>query len=63
MGQKLVQLYSFLDQNGGLPAKMRLAMMTGIPSNKAESEADSTENLNKFKAAIKEITGKDAPIV
>ena len=63
MGQKLVQIYSFLDQNGGLPAKMRLAMMTGIPSDKAESEADSPENLSKFKSAVKEITGKDVPIV
>ena len=41
---------------------MRLAMMTSIPSTKAATEPDTPENVEKFKKAIKEITGKDAPV-
>jgi len=62
MGQRLAKFYEFMDGNGGLPAKMRLAMMTGIPSTKVDAEPDSPENLAKFRNAVKEITGKDAPI-
>lgn len=62
MGAKLKQLYDFAQQAGGMEAKMRLAVMTGISSMKAEAEPDSSDNVSKFKAAIKQITGKDAPI-
>ncbi len=62
MGAKLKQLYDFAQQAGGIEAKMRLAVMTGISSMKADSEADSPDNIAKLKKAIKEITGKDAPI-
>lgn len=63
MGKKLEALYEFVEQNGGLQARMRLAMMTGISSQKAGDADDSAENIDKFKAAIKEATGKDAPAV
>ena len=62
MGQKLVKIYDLLAQEGGTKAQMRLAMKTGIPANKAESEPDSDDNVEKFKAAFKEITGKDASV-
>ena len=45
----------------GLPVKMRLAMKTGIPSDKAVNEPDSPENLAKFYAAAKEVIGADVP--
>jgi hypothetical protein len=61
MGAQLVKLYAFTQQAGGLQAAMRVAMKTGIPSSKAESAPDSPENIAKFKAAIKDATGKDAP--
>lgn len=61
MAQKLVAMFEFTKSTGGLPAQMRLAIKTGVPSSKAATEPDSPELIAKFKAAIKEITGKDAP--
>jgi len=61
MAAKLMQYYQLAEQRGGLPVKMRLAMKTGIPSDKAGTEPDSPENLNKFFAAAKEIIGADVP--
>lgn len=63
MGAKLAKYYDFVAQEGGIQGKMRLAMMTNVPSTKAATEADTPELVNKFRAAIKEITGKDAPAV
>lgn len=62
MGQKLAKFYELAMADSGLPARMRLAVMTNIPSPKAMTEPDSPENIMKFKAAFKQITGKDAPI-
>jgi len=62
MGQKLSQLYELIKAHGGLQGQMRLAMKTGMASAKAGTEPDSPQNIAKFKAAFKEITGKDAPI-
>jgi hypothetical protein len=61
MGQKLTQLYDHVTKEGGVVAKMRLAMITGIPSVKADTAEDSKENIAKFVAGIKEITGKTPP--
>lgn len=41
---------------------MRLAMKTGMAAPHAEKAPDSPENIAKFKAAFKDITGKDAPV-
>jgi len=62
VGKQLVKYYDFVGKIGGLPMQMRLAMATGLPSAKAESTPDSAETIDKFKKAIKQITGKDAPI-
>lgn len=62
MAQKLNQFYELIKAHGGIQSQMRLAMKTGLASAKAATEPDSPENLAKFKAAFKEITGKDAPI-
>ena len=63
MGAKLLKYYAFVKQNGGMQMEMRLAMKTGLPSKKAEAAPDSPDNLAKFKAAIKEILGKEPPPV
>lgn len=63
MGQKLLQLYDFVSKNGGLPAQMRVAMKTLVPSSKAGGVPDSPENIARFRSAIKEVTGKEAPRV
>ncbi len=61
MASKLEQFYDFAAKEGGAMARMRLAMMTNIPSTRAATEPDSPENIAKFKKAVKEITGKDVP--
>ncbi|MET1254734.1 hypothetical protein [Aliikangiella maris] len=55
MGQKLVSFYNQAESIGGLKARMRLAMISGIPSNKAESEPDSPDNISKLQNALAEI--------
>lgn len=40
---------------GRAKAKMRLAILTGVPSIKADGMADSSENIAKFENALKEI--------
>ncbi|HGE70811.1 TPA: hypothetical protein ENX78_08260 [Candidatus Poribacteria bacterium] len=63
MADRLLKYYDYVKQYGGLQAQMRLAMITCIPSTKAANEPDSPENIEKFKKAVKEITGKDAPLL
>ena len=62
MAAKLMKFYDLAKETGGLPIQMRLAMATGVPSTKAGEEPDSPELMAQFKAAFKEITGKDAAI-
>ena len=52
MGDKLVEFYVKAEQMGGFKAKMRLAVITKIPSNKAQSEPDTPENVAKFNDAM-----------
>jgi hypothetical protein len=61
MAEKLLKLYKFAQDEGGAMAKVRLAMATKIPSNKAATEPDSKENIELLRKAIKEILEKDAP--
>jgi hypothetical protein len=61
MGEKLVKYYALAEQNGGLSLKLRLAMLTGIQSTKAQETPDSPENLTKFYEAMKKIIGPAAP--
>ena len=62
MGQQLAKFYEAAKQAGGLQAQMRLAMKTGLSAEKAQAAPDSPENVAKFKAAIKEITGKEVSV-
>lgn len=55
MGARLVQIYRSVEKVGGIQARMRLAMVTCIPSANAETTADSAENLGKFKDAVSKI--------
>jgi hypothetical protein len=50
-----MEMYAQAEALGSLKAKMRLAMLTGIPSTKASGEPDSPELIGKFDNAIKEI--------
>jgi len=62
MAEKLVKLFAFAKEAGGLKATMRLAMQT-FTEAQAKTEPDSPENVEKIRSAIKQITGKDAPAV
>lgn len=59
MAEKLMQLYKFASDKGGLDAKVKLATMTKIPSTKAATAPDSPETLALFRDCIKAITGED----
>ena len=61
MGQNLVQMYDFVTKHGGPKARMRLAMMTCIASAIAEDTKETPELLGRFRTAVQEITGKQAP--
>ncbi len=61
MGDRLLKYYDWVNQQGGLALKMRLAMKTNIPSAQAKDAPDSTENLTKMHMAAKEIAGKEPP--
>jgi hypothetical protein len=63
MGAKLMQYFKLVGDAAGLNGKTKLAMLTKVPSTKAAMEPDSPENLAKFAAAYKEVTGKPAPSV
>ncbi len=63
MAEKLLKLYKFVSDNGGLTSKVKLAQLTKISSTVAATAPDSPENITMFKKAIKEITGMDAPSV
>jgi hypothetical protein len=61
MAEMLLRLYKFAQDQGGAQAKVRIAMATKMPSNKAATEPDSQENVAALRAAIKDILGKEAP--
>ncbi len=55
MADKLLKFYDEVSKIGGLKARMRLAVLTNIPSSKAGAAPDSPENIQAFERAIKEI--------
>ena len=60
MAAKLVASYEEAKKIGGMKAMMRMALITGIPSNKAESEPDSAENIALFEKALAEVKKENA---
>ncbi len=55
MAEKLVGFYAQAKALGGLKAEMRLAVLTLMPSAKAQSMPDSPENILMFEKAFAEI--------
>lgn len=55
MANKLIAYYEEAQNLGGLKAKMRLAVLTLIPSSKAQNNPDSFENIQKFEKAMQEL--------
>ena len=63
MAEKMSALYKFCQDKGGIEARMRLAVVSGISSFAAKDDPDTPENIQKLSAAIQEITGQQAPNV
>ncbi|MBI5511820.1 MAG: hypothetical protein HY903_23945 [Deltaproteobacteria bacterium] len=63
MGKQLSALYDFVEDEKGLLGKMDLATRTKIPSSKAAATPDTPETVQRFIAAVREITGKVPPAV
>jgi hypothetical protein len=61
MGLKLVQYYDFVESVAGREAKVKLAQMTCVPSVIAKGKPDDPALLERFRKAIREITGRDPP--
>ena len=62
MGAKLKKAFDIAKEAGGLQAQMRLAMKSGMSSDKAGAAEDSPANIQKIEAALKEVTGKDVKL-
>ncbi|MFH2034985.1 MAG: hypothetical protein ABIJ45_01170 [Candidatus Zixiibacteriota bacterium] len=55
MGSQIMALYQEAEKSGGLKATMRLAMKTGITSDKANATPDTPETIQKLKLAWESI--------
>jgi hypothetical protein len=52
MGMRLVSIYDAAEKEFGFMGRMKLAMLTKIPSAKASQEADSPDNVRTFEQAL-----------
>ena len=55
MGMKLTAFFEQANKDFGIQGRMKLAMLTKIPSSQAETLPDSPDNLKKFDDALKQI--------
>ena len=55
MGARMTEYYTKAEKEFGLQGRMKLALLTAIPSSRAETEADSAENLQKFEKALAQL--------
>lgn len=62
MGQRLVDYFEHIKQEGGYPARLRLCMALELPSAKARETTESEELLHKCHDAAEEILGKPVPM-
>jgi len=57
MGNRLLEYFALAESKGGMAAKMRLAIKTGVPSTEAAQTAETPELIDKFKRALTDILG------
>ena len=55
MGKQLLKFYDIAKDEGGLGARMRLSMRTGIPPERALEIEDTPELIDRFKTILSEI--------
>jgi hypothetical protein len=55
VGARLVKFYEQAKAKGGVPAMVKLAIRTRIPSVLAESTPDTPETIRTFEQALKDL--------
>lgn len=55
MGERLAAYYQKAQEKGGIPAKLKLAMITKMSSAQALSAEDSPENIKVFEQAVTQL--------
>jgi len=55
MGKRLEEFYQEAQRIGSIKGRMRLAIITLVPSSKASEINDSPEIINKFTLAMEEL--------
>ena len=55
MAAKLLEFYEKAGQAGGLQGKVKMAIITQLPSQKAAAAPDSPENIALFERALAEV--------
>ena len=55
MGAQLASYYQKAQEKGGLQAKVKLAMLTKMSSEQAQTAPDSPENLKLFQQAFTQL--------
>jgi hypothetical protein len=61
MGKKLVAYYDFVESVAGREGKVALAKLTIVPSVTAMGRPDDPQTIEKFRQAIRKITGREPP--
>jgi uncharacterized Fe-S cluster-containing MiaB family protein len=62
MGATLKKIYFAIKSEGGMRAQMRLALMTGLPSQMAAEAEETEELIQKFRKSYQEIMSKEYPL-
>ena len=55
MAAKLTNYYAMASNEFGIAGRMKLAMLTKVPSEKAASEPDTPENIRIFEDALAQL--------
>jgi hypothetical protein len=55
MAAKLTEFYAKAAKDFGVSGRMKLAMLTKMPSEKAAAEADTPENIKIFEQAFSQL--------
>jgi hypothetical protein len=55
MGAQLASYYEKVGSEFGIKGRMKLALLTAIPSSSASTEDDSPANIQKFEQAVAQI--------
>jgi hypothetical protein len=55
VGARLVKFYEQAKAKGGVPAMVKLAIKTRVPSILAESTAETPETIRTFEQALKDL--------